>query len=169
MKTKIDTAIGELQASLETFGMDSIANAKSVLQRLAVEPELRNYLKKYLENSAQGAELYRDKATGFVLLAYTETQGTYRIPHNHGEAWVIYSVCLGNVEMGNYFRAVILNREPRLILKDLQVLTDGDTRVYYPGEIHDTRCISESAIILRLTSSDLKEEERQGRMQRFQT
>jgi len=39
--------------------------------------------------------------------------------------------------------------------------------VYLPGDIHDTRCVSDSVLMLRLTSCDLKQEEKLGYMTRY--
>jgi hypothetical protein len=71
------------------------------------------------------------------------------------------------MEMGSYFNAARSNGSDQLVLKGKEKLIAGDTRIYFPGEIHDTRCMSENAEILRLTSLDLQDEERAGRMQRF--
>jgi len=43
----------------------------------------------------------------------------------------------------------------------------GDCRVFLPGDIHDTLCVSENFIQYRLTSSDFKEEIKSGRMTRY--
>lgn len=161
-------AIEKIRESLQDLSMKSILSAQSVMQELGRDTKFLEQMKLEVGDSGKSLELYRDNTKGFVLLVYSEIQGTYRIPHNHGDAWVIYSVAAGNVEMGNYFKSVQSNMKPQLILKNREILSTGDARIYYPGEIHDTRCVSESALILRLTSSDLKEEERQGRMQRFQ-
>ncbi len=165
---KSNIAIEKIRESLQDLSMKSILSAQSVLQALALDPEFLDQIKWELGDPSKSVEMYRNNSSGFVLLAYSEIQGTYRVPHNHGDAWVIYSVAAGNIEMGNYFKVAQSNRKPQLILKNREVLANGDTRIYYPGEIHDTRCVSERAIILRLTSSDLKEEELHGRMQRFQ-
>lgn len=168
MNTIIETAISKIEANWKNLEMQSILNMKLVLQDLSLSQDLLAQLKTELKVSANGIELYRHNSQGFVLLAYSEAEGTYRIPHNHGDAWVIYAVAYGEVEMGNYFRMAQAHSEHRLILKNRERLIAGDTRLYLPGEIHDTKCISPNAVILRLTSNDLKEEERLGRMQRFQ-
>jgi hypothetical protein len=112
-------------------------------------------------------ELHRDER-GFILLSYAEEKGTYRRPHDHGDAWVIYVVVSGEVEMGGYVKVKQEGGKFKPFLIEREKLSAGDARVYYPGDIHDTRCLSEKAVILRLTSGDLKEEERLGRMSRFE-
>jgi hypothetical protein len=96
------------------------------------------------------------------FFAYTETQGTYRVPHNHGNGWVIYHVLSGEMEMGNFTQ-----EDSKAVLRNKELLKAGDSRLYEVGEIHDTRCLSEIAIIIRFTSCDLNIEQQEGRMLRF--
>lgn len=168
MRTRIENAVFELQDAWKNLTMESIYKIQTTMQTLARDQELVLKLQNETRNLLNGLELYRDKTEGFVMLTYSESQGTYRTPHNHGSAWVVYAVVTGLVEMGSYFEASSANKSNHLILKNREVLTAGDTQIYLPGEIHDTRCISENATILRLTSLDLKEEERAGRMKRYQ-
>lgn len=164
----MDNAIQTIGASLEDLSMIAVLTVKSAMQDLASDLVVQAQLKIEIANSTNGVELYRSGTGGFILLAYSEVQGTYRIPHNHGDAWVVYAVVDGQVEMKNYFKVARSGMEPRVILKSRETLRKEDTRIYYPGEIHDTLCVSENALILRFTSCDLREEESQGRMQRFQ-
>lgn len=168
MSNKIEDAISELQDLWKNLNMESVYKIRAILQSLARDKDVNQKLQIETRDLPKGLELYRDTTEGFVLLAYSEGQGTYRIPHNHGSAWVVYAVVSGEVEMGNYFDASRASGPSRLILKNREILNTGDTRIYLPGEIHDTRCMSENAIILRLTSLDLKVEERDGRMKRYQ-
>lgn len=43
----------------------------------------------------------------------------------------------------------------------------GESRVFLPGDIHDTKCMSKTVLMLRLTSLDLKVEMQAGRMRRY--
>jgi hypothetical protein len=156
MKNELNLFITETKNSWESRNIKS-----TYLEDLAKSATVRKSLQENLSNLFKGVELYKDEEHGFILLAYAENKGTYRAPHNHGNAWVEYAVVSGLVEMGNYCGL------SELILKNSDQLTAGDRHKYFPGEIHDTRCISENAIILRLTSCDLKVEEREGRMLRF--
>jgi quercetin dioxygenase-like cupin family protein len=151
MIKKIEIAISELQDSWTHLTKDSINAVQSTLQTLAKDSDVKNQLFAGTLSLPKGLELHRDQKEGFVLLAYSESHGTYRAPHDHGRAWVIYVVASGSIEMGNYFNA-----------------NSGDARIYYPGEIHDTRCTSDNTLILRLTSFDLKEEDRAGRLRRYE-
>jgi hypothetical protein len=93
---------------------------------------------------------------------YTEKRGQYRRPHNHGDAWVVYTVESGVMEMGTYEL-----KQGVPVLLEMVRLTSGESKTYLKGEIHDTRCLSEVATIKRITSLDLAVEEKEGRMQRF--
>lgn len=112
-------------------------------------------------------KLYQDLKHGFMLLAHTEEQDLYRPPHDHGDGWVIYGVKSGEIEMGSYKRLRDVNSEPRLVRRNKEQLKQGDSRVYLPGDIHDTKCLSESVLMLRFTSCDLSKEKQQGRMRIF--
>lgn len=165
MENKINHAIVKIESLWEDLDINSLREIKSSLQQLALTPEVQFNLGKVTEDSAKGVELHRNHR-GFIILAYAEDKGTYRVPHNHGDAWVVYVVVEGEVEMRNYFKFNGGSKD-RLILKNREKLVQGEVRIYYPGEIHDTRCLSNRAVILRFTSRDLRDEERDGRMHRF--
>lgn len=162
MNKKLGDIVNKLKNSWNSMDMNSLNEVKALVGEFAL-----GGLDKNADYSAKGVELYRDKDLGFILTAYSETNGTYRIPHNHGNGWVIYSVVEGIVEMGNYANWVTSPNQSQLILKNKVNLKSGDAQIYYPGDIHDTECFSDNAIILRLTSCDLKVEETEGRMKRF--
>ena len=105
-------------------------------------------------------ELYRDPDHGFVLLAHTEHQGLFRPPHDHGRAWVMYAVQSGEIEMRTYGRVDDPETGVRLVRRDATRVRAGEVQVYLPGDIHDTRCLSESALLFRFTERDLRVEDR---------
>lgn len=104
-------------------------------------------------------ELYRDPRHGFMLLAHTEHSGLYRPPHDHGRAWVVYALLHGEMAISTYARVVAADGGVRLVQRDESVLRAGEARAYLPGDIHDTRCASPSALLLRFTERDLKRED----------
>lgn len=162
MNKELEKVISKIKSSWDSMNIKSLEEIQALIRDLALEiPENK---KDFLSS---GLELYRDKELNFVLTIYSEKNGTYRLPHNHGNGWVIYSVVEGLMEMGNYINWIKPTGQSHLILKDKINLKSGDVKIYYPGDIHDTKCISENAIILRLTSCDLKTEESEGRMKRF--
>lgn len=102
-------------------------------------------------------ELWRDPDHGFLLLAHAEQAGLYRPPHDHGQAWVAYAPLEGEIEMRTFGRVEgILGA--RLVQRDAVVLRAGQAQAYLPGDIHDTRCLSDSALLLRFTERDLRAE-----------
>jgi hypothetical protein len=161
MNKKLDDIVKKLKGSWNSMNISSFGEIQKLISNIALEELDKN------QDYSKGIELYRDKELGFVLTAYTEIFETYRIPHNHGNGWVVYSVVEGSVEMGNYFSWEKSPGQSQLVLKDKINLINGDVKIYYPGDIHDTRCLSENALILRLTSCDLKIEENEKRMKRF--
>lgn len=104
-------------------------------------------------------ELYRDPVHGFVLLAHVEKAGLYRAPHDHGRSWVIYAVQQGESEMGTYSRVDGDDGTVRLVKRDTSLVKPGQTRVYLPGDIHDTLCVAGPALLFRFTERDLKKED----------
>jgi hypothetical protein len=111
-------------------------------------------------NRPQNEELYRDPDHGFVLLAHTETQGLFRPPHDHGRAWVMYAVQSGEIEMRTYGRIEDAETGVRLVRRDATRVRAGDVQVYLPGDIHDTRCLTSSALLFRFTETDLRVEDK---------
>lgn len=155
METALNALINDIK--------DVLDQPRDIQKLLVVFSQERLVLKALSEkNLENGTELYRDES-GFALFAYSELAGRYREPHNHGDGWVIYSVVAGEVEMGSF---TTMDAE-KVMLKDKESLKAGDCRLYKTGEIHDTRCLSSEAIILRFTSCDLKVEVKEGRMRTF--
>ena len=144
-----------------------LAKSQLLLEELAKAPDTERWLTALQGDLSESRELYRDAKYGFLLLAHTENEGLYRLPHDHGSGWVIYSVQKGEMEMRTYGRIPIENGEQLLIQRNSYRVCQGESRVYLPGDIHDTKCISSSVLMLRLTSVDLKEEKRAGRMHQY--
>lgn len=107
-----------------------------------------------------GEELYRDPDHGFVLLAHTEQAGLYRPPHDHGRSWVLYGIQHGEIEMGTYARIEDEDGAVRLVKRNTTLVRAGEAQLYLPGDIHDTRCVSDPALLFRFTERDLRVEDR---------
>lgn len=108
-------------------------------------------------------ELHRDTSHGFVLLAHTEQAGLYRPPHDHGRSWVLYGIQHGEIEMGTYARVEDEDGGVRLVKRNTTLVRAGQAQLYLPGDIHDTRCVSDTALLFRFTERDLRVEDRQHR------
>ena len=117
------------------------------------------WLASLLAERPASRELYRDPAAGFMLLAHNENEGLYRPPHDHGRAWVVYGVQSGALEIRTYARVAADGGGARLVLRDSSLLRAGQARAYLPGDIHDTRCITSSALLFRFTERDLRHED----------
>ena len=120
------------------------------------------------ENAPVSAELHRDPDHGFMLLAHTEQAGLYRPPHDHGRSWVLYGIQRGEIEMGTYARVECEHGQVRLVKRNTTLVRAGQAQLYLPGDIHDTRCVSDTALLFRFTERDLRIEDREhGRLTRY--
>ena len=49
----------------------------------------------------------------------------------------------------------------RLVKGDATLVGPGQTKVFLPGDIHDTRCTTGPALLFRFTERDLKKEDKE--------
>ena len=92
----------------------------------------------------------------------------FRPPHDHGRAWVVYGVQSGELELRTYARVQAAGAEDRLVLRDTSLLRAGEAKAYLPGDIHDTRCLTENALLFRFTERDLRYEDQvEHKLSRF--
>ena len=74
----------------------------------------------------------------------------------------------GALEVGTYARVTDPSGRVRLVRRDTHVLRPGEARAYLPGDIHDTRCLSDTALLFRFTERDLRHEDQvEHRLTRF--
>ena len=145
-----------------------VSTCREALAELTKADEKEPWLASLRAEKPASRELYRDPHHGFVLLAHTENDGLYRAPHDHGRAWVVYAVQSGALEVRTYAKVTDSTGRVRLVLRDETVLQPGDARAYLPGDIHDTRCLSSTALLFRFTERDLRHEDQVERtMTRF--
>jgi hypothetical protein len=148
----VRSAWGPLDSGLVAACCDSLA-------RLTCADETDGWLASLLAERPASRELYRDPDHGFVLQAHAENEGLYRPPHDHGRAWVVYAVQSGELEVGTYARIEAADGRPRLVRRGSTILRPGEAEAYLPGDIHDTRCLSETALLFRFTERDLRHED----------
>jgi predicted metal-dependent enzyme (double-stranded beta helix superfamily) len=165
--TSLDDWSVAVRSSWGPLSSELIDDCRRYLERLAMAPAGEDWLASLHRDQPAARELYRDPDHGFVLLAHTEAQGLYRPPHDHGASWVIYAVLQGEVEMGTYARLPEPDGGHRLVKRDSTTVTAGEVRVYLPGDIHDTLCVSGPALLLRFTERDLQIEKEERRMTRY--
>lgn len=131
---------------------------RSLEELIRVDPS-EAWLGALLAERPASRELYRDPEHGFMLLAHNENAGLYRPPHDHGRAWVVYGVQSGALEIRTYAKVEGHDERARLVLRDTGRLDAGEARAYLPGDIHDTRCLTASALLFRFTERDLRHED----------
>jgi hypothetical protein len=143
-----------------------VARCRAHLDVLTASDPGENWLAGLLAERPATRELHREPG-GFMLLAHAEQQSLYRPPHDHGRAWVVYGVQSGTLEIGSYVR-VEDPRGQKLVLRETVVLRPGEARIYLPGDIHDTRCLTKDALVFRFTERDLRHEDQvERRVTRF--
>lgn len=148
----IHTAWGAISSEL-------VATCRNELEELIRTAPSEEWLAALLAERPASRELYRDPAHGFMLLAHSENDGLYRPPHDHGRAWVVYGIQSGALEIRTYARVEGAGGETRLVLRETEVVEAGGARAYLPGDIHDTRCLTGTALLFRFTERDLRHEE----------
>ncbi|HAJ03062.1 MAG TPA: hypothetical protein DCX75_12280 [Brevundimonas sp.] len=127
---------------------------------LRASPE-EAWLARLHQEAPASAELHRDLDHGFMLLGHTEQAGLYRPPHDHGRSWVLYGIQRGEIEMRTYARSESDDGAVRLVRRNTTLVRAGQAQLYLPGDIHDTRCVSDTALLFRFTERDLRVEDRE--------
>ncbi len=156
----LDTFISTVRFAWGPLTSPLVAHCRRRLDALTRAPTSEPWLAALHADQPEGREFYRDPDHGFMLLAHTERAGLYRPPHDHGRAWVVYAVQQGEIEIRTFVRVEAPDGGVRLVQRDSAILRPGQALAYLPGDIHDTRCLSEAALLFRFTERDLKIEDR---------
>ena len=164
---RLSAFVTAVRADWGPIGTELVANCRMHLDRLTLAPESEEWLALLLAERPATRELHRELPDGFMLLAHAEQRDLYRPPHDHGRAWVVYAVHSGALEVGTYAR--VENHEgARLVRRDTHILRPGEARAYLPGDIHDTKCLTDGALVFRFTERDLRREDQvERRITRF--
>jgi hypothetical protein len=162
-QSSLDSFIAAVSRRWGPIDTGLVAHCRAELDRLTSADPAEAWLASLLAEGPASRELHRDPANGFMLLAHTEYKNLYRPPHDHGRAWVVYAVQSGALEVGTYVRVADL-RGDRLVRRETSLLRPGEARAYLPGDVHDTRCLTDQALVLRFTERDLKREDEADRM-----
>jgi hypothetical protein len=164
----LTTFIERTRTAFGPLTTEMVASVRAELERLAKAPGTEPWLEALHEENPASKELYRDGRHGFVLLAHSEPTGLYRPPHDHGRGWVIYALERGEMAIRTYARVEDADGRVRLVRRETQQLRAGEARVYLPGDIHDTRCVTGPSLLFRFTERDLRKEDRElHRVTRF--
>jgi hypothetical protein len=162
-QNSLDLFVSAVRADWGPISTELVARCRRHLDVLTLANPAEDWLARLLAERPATRELHRDTRNGFMFLAHTEQMGLYRPPHDHGRAWVVYGVQSGALEIGTYAK-VAGPEGHRLVRRDANVLLPGEARAYLPGDIHDTRCLTENALVFRFTERDLRREDRVERM-----
>ncbi|WP_333795594.1 hypothetical protein [Rheinheimera sp.] len=159
--------ISQVKTAWSGLNTETVESVRQLLINLTRAAKDEPWFKDMLSGKPAAKELYRDPEHGFILLAHTEEKGTYRQPHNHGAGWVFYAVLSGEMAMRTYQQVTTVTGETHLVSRGTDLMQAGQCRVFLPGDIHDTRCLSDAFVQLRLTSTDFQKEMQEGRLVRF--
>lgn len=163
MKDTLETFTGTVRGLWGPLTSELVVGCREALEGLAAASPREPWLADLRRSAPASRELYRDPDHGFVLLAHTETAGLFRPPHDHGRAWVVYGLQRGEIEMRTYGRVQDADGGVRLVQRDSTIIRAGEALAYLPGDIHDTRCLSDTALLFRFTERDLRVEDRVAR------
>lgn len=155
----IDRFVNTAHAAWDEGEPATVEACVKALAELTRADESEPWLAALLAEKPASRELHRHPEDGFMLLAHTENQGLYRPPHDHGRAWVVYAVQSGELEVGTYKRVPGPDGVDQLAEIGREVIRAGESRAYRTGEIHDTRCLTETALLFRFTERDLRHED----------
>ncbi len=159
--------IDQIKENWQGLNSTTVVKCQTLLKQLTKTPTSEPWLAKLHREKPAAVELYRDPEHGFILLAHVEQQDCYHPPHNHGNGWVCYAIQSGVMEMSTYSAVNGENEQTNLITRGASQINVGECSTYLPGDIHDTKCLSEYALLFRLTSCDFTIEKREGRLMQF--
>lgn len=154
----LDRFIAGVTAAWGPLDSALAARCRQLMAELTLAPTGEPWLDTLHSDRPASQDLHRDGERGFMLLAHAEQSGLYRPPHDHGRGWVVYGVQSGELEVATYARIVSQDGMMRLVRREFHVLRPGDARAYLRGDIHDTRCLSSEAMLLRFTERDLRDD-----------
>lgn len=161
--TALQTFIAGVRERWGPLTTELASDCQSRMETLLAASGHEAWLAALRREAPASAELHRDPCHGFMLIAHTEQAGLYRPPHDHGRSWVLYGLQSGEMEMGTYARVEDDDGAVRLVRRNITRVRAGEAQLYLPGDIHDTRCLSDSALLFRFTERDLRAEDREHR------
>ncbi len=162
IQTSLEIFINAVQSIWGPLSSEMVAGCHRYMEQIARTADAEPWVAALHRDRPESRELHRSQAHGYLLLAHAEQAGLYRPPHDHGRSWGIYAVQQGEIEMATYLRVHAADGRVRLVRRDVTRLGPGQAKVFLPGDIHDTRCLSEPALLLRFTERDLKAADQDG-------
>lgn len=155
MACDLHTICADTRRALQTVPLDTALPAiAGELAELLANPAF--VADTFDEDTPAGKRLlYRDEATGFLVLAHVQPPGKSGAPHDHGASWAVYGNARGRTDMTEY-RRINGAQEASAVLTPCArySIQAGQTRAYPSGAIHAT-AHPELAWVLRITGTDL--------------
>ncbi|QNM82618.1 hypothetical protein H8M03_11560 [Sphingomonas sabuli] len=158
-RTALDDFADRVAGAWGPISSELVDTCRSALAKLTCADAAELWLASLRQEKPASRELLRSPTQGFMLLAHTENQGLFRPPHDHGRGWVVYAVQSGALEIRTYGKVARPDGTLELVLRDETILEPGTALAYLPGDIHDTRCLSPTALLFRFTERDLRHED----------
>ena len=146
---------------------DPMAQASAVAGHLKTLLDTPGWLEEMLDLPEEGGygqkSLYLEEEAGhpnpgFWLMASVQKPEQDNLPHDHGNAWVVYGVYDGAIEQTKWRWFYPGEGVDRLQLKETGqfIQKAGAVSFFLPGEIHNTRNITGGrALVVRLESQKL--------------
>lgn len=155
MTRELDTFCAEARHALQSKPLEAALPA--IAQSLAALLANPAFVSATFDEGTPAGKrlLYRDEATGFLVLAHVQPPGKSGAPHDHGASWAVYGNARGRTDMTEY-RRINGAQEAHAVLRPeaRYSIQAGQTRAYPSGAIHAT-AHPELAWVLRITGTDL--------------
>ena len=153
----------------ETFAStkDPLAQASTVAANLKTLLATPGWLEEMLDLPEEGGfgpkslhleEEVGHPGPGFWLMASVQRPDQDNLPHDHGNAWVVYGVYEGAIEQTKWRWFYPGEGVDQLQIKETGqfVQKEGAVAFFLPGEIHNTRNVTGGrALVVRLESQKL--------------
>ena len=146
---------------------DPLAQASGVAERMELLLKTPGWLEERLELPDEGGygrydlhldEDYGHPGGGFWLMASVQKPDQDNLPHDHGNAWVVYGVYDGAIKQTKWRWFYPGEGVDSITLQETGDFTqkDGKVAFFLPGEIHNTLNVTgDRAVVVRLESQKL--------------
>src|SRR6185503_183272 len=160
MNAAFDCFTTDLVARLKARGIAGLSDIAEALRPLLHDPEFAALA--FADPTIRKRVLFHDADTDVHVLAHSHEAGKRGRPHSHGASWAIYGNVAGVTEMTEW-RRINPDSEPHAVLEPSSNyrLGPGDSHAYPPYLIHST-AHPESALVIRVTGTDLDHIPRYG-------
>ena len=146
---------------------DPRAQAQFVARYMKDLLDVPGWLEEQIDLPAEGGfgryDLHQDEEFGhpeggFLLMAGVQRPDQDNLPHDHGNTWVVYGIYKGAIEQTKWRWSYPETDRTSPEIKPVEswVQGPGDIAFFLPGEIHNTRNVSdERTVVVRLEGQKL--------------